>query len=1043
MFKKVVCGLVAVGLTLGNTASFAQVQTGAQAVRMTPRQAMYHYAKTGNLKGLQSLRSRGYSIDLNDAKGNSALCEATWRADKVAVASLLKAGANTNAQCMQKIPAQYKQAVGLNSAPTYASAGSTAGTGATASSAAGAAATGLSTGAMVGIGVGAAALIGGGIALAASGGGGSKSSSTPVPPVDLCANINCDQPNQRCEAGQCICDDGFKMFDGTCYATISCGAHGTQNKDSCVCEAGYAGADCSTCAADYILQNGVCYAKLSCPANASQQADSCVCDSGYDKYGTSECHETLTCDAHSHQQADSCVCNDGYVMQGGVCTFDSCPANQYQNGEECLACPANSTSVAGSTSISQCVCDAGYTKTPSGMCMNETADVAGYGYTFIAEPTSANGVYNIKDTGYKVFSNTKDLTYSYSGGGFPTYSENGKSVELQTIMRADTQGAQINNKGTITSSLDTNLISVRNGAVAVNYGTLRSTQKGTSETLITAAMYADRTSSLYNYGDIYMNRGIGMFVRGFWTQSDKDPNFKQASEVNVVNTKNISLNPDSNSALYGAVYGIFVDLARDPSYKKSVSINIENSGTITANGGIYLYDNDTIDPEEKFGKDVLPHELNISILNTGSITAETGSGIATFEVGSRFLDYGSHIEVVNGQCYDPVMGYVRECPYKDGQSSIKILDNNYATLDNIKMKVTNEGTITAAKQGISAPGTIVNKGTIKSSLAGIRAVQETTRIENYKDIIAATTGISAFGDKELEILNEGTIMAGNFDESVLEDNRANGILANAIKSIINKGQITSKGTGIDMNAISLLNSGTINAQEYGVKFSGTSFTNSGVIDSQTRGVSTVGDFFNTSTGKIYGRNGEGVLASGFVKNEGEIHGGTTGISIGGSSTEFSKLVNMGDIYATNTGLYAKHAIVENYGTITVSEAKGLGISIVDSGKVNFTNEKGGVIGLTSSGIGIRITAFNAEDVINIKNEGSINTTDGTAIKAYDVISAATVSIINNGDIASLKGRGIEGKYLKVKNEEKGFIRGTISQEVMQKLSATLSTIRSY
>ena len=422
----------------------------------------------------------------------------------------------------------------------------------------------------------------------------------------------------------------------------------------------------------------------------------------------------------------------------------------------------------------------------------------------------------------------------------------------------------------------------------------------------------------------------------------------------------------------------------------------------------------------------MPHELNISILNTGSITAETGSGIATFEVGSRFLDYGSHIEVVNGQCYDPVMGYVRECPYKDGQSSIKILDNNYATLDNIKMKVTNEGTITAAKQGISAPGTIVNKGTIKSSLAGIRAVQETTRIENYKDIIAATTGISAFGDKELEILNEGTIMAGNFDESVLEDNRANGILANAIKSIINKGQITSKGTGIDMNAISLLNSGTINAQEYGVKFSGTSFTNSGVIDSQTRGVSTVGDFFNTSTGKIYGRNGEGVLASGFVKNEGEIHGGTTGISIGGSSTEFSKLVNMGDIYATNTGLYAKHAIVENYGTITVSEAKGLGISIVDSGKVNFTNEKGGVIGLTSSGIGIRITAFNAEDVINIKNEGSINTTDGTAIKAYDVISAATVSIINNGDIASLKGRGIEGKYLKVKNEEKGFIRGTIS-----------------
>ena len=323
----------------------------------------------------------------------------------------------------------------------------------------------------------------------------------------------------------------------------------------------------------------------------------------------------------------------------------------------------------------------------------------------------------------------------------------------------------------------------------------------------------------------------------------------------------------------------------------------------------------------------MPHELNISILNTGTITAGTGSGIATSEVfaAGRFFDYGSHIEVVNGQCYDPVMGYVKQCSYKDGQSSIKILGNIHATLDNIKMKVTNEGTIVAGQYGIIAPGAIINKGSIKSSFAGIGAVKETTRIENYKDIIAADEGIRAYGAEELEIVNEGTITAGDFDEAV-EDSIARGIVTGAIKSIINKGQITSKETGIDTSALSLLNFGTINAQELGVDFSGITFTNTGVIDAQKTGVYTSGHFFNTSPGKIYGRSSYGVSARGSVRNDGEIHGGTTGVSITGSESNFAKLINTGDIYATNTGIYAKYAIVENYGTITVSDAEGTGIN---------------------------------------------------------------------------------------------------------------------
>ena len=131
------------------------------AYQMTPRQAFYYHAHEGNFSALQKLKQMGYFIDQSDNKGNSALCEAVWRQDRQAVDTLLRAGANQRATCMQKIPSSYKISVGLTQSnslmpPLSATTAST----------------GLSTTAIVGIGVGTAALIGGGIALATRGGGG-------------------------------------------------------------------------------------------------------------------------------------------------------------------------------------------------------------------------------------------------------------------------------------------------------------------------------------------------------------------------------------------------------------------------------------------------------------------------------------------------------------------------------------------------------------------------------------------------------------------------------------------------------------------------------------------------------------------------------------------------------------------------------------------------------------------------------------------------------------------------------------------------------
>ena len=89
-----------------------RTSTRTVSQRTSGRQMIYQYAQNGNLRGLKALQSRGYALDVYDANGNSALCEAVLRKDKRAAETLIAAGANQNAPCMQKIPVENKQAAG-------------------------------------------------------------------------------------------------------------------------------------------------------------------------------------------------------------------------------------------------------------------------------------------------------------------------------------------------------------------------------------------------------------------------------------------------------------------------------------------------------------------------------------------------------------------------------------------------------------------------------------------------------------------------------------------------------------------------------------------------------------------------------------------------------------------------------------------------------------------------------------------------------------------------------------------------------------------
>ena len=151
MFKKVLFYILLIGTC-----------TGPQYAKAVPapfrvRQAIYLYAKAGDIRALKALQARGISLEALDDKGNTALCEATWRKDRVAFQALRSAGANLGAACMNRIPVSYKTAMGLS--PATGTVAGTTGTGLAAATTAETA--GLSTAAMVGIGIGAVALVGG------------------------------------------------------------------------------------------------------------------------------------------------------------------------------------------------------------------------------------------------------------------------------------------------------------------------------------------------------------------------------------------------------------------------------------------------------------------------------------------------------------------------------------------------------------------------------------------------------------------------------------------------------------------------------------------------------------------------------------------------------------------------------------------------------------------------------------------------------------------------------------------------------------------
>merc|ERR1719409_515452 len=225
------------------------------------------------------------------------------------------------------------------------------------------------------------------------------------------ADCKCDPGHTGPDGGECSpCAIGtFKPASGpqacTQCPTNSLSPEGSTQLVSCKCNSGHTGPDggeCSACAIGTYKFNFGPQACMQCPTNSSSprasiQLTDCTCIAGYtgpdggacspcargeykDVTGSSEC---VACSANSDAPAGSdaisdCQCVAGYTgPDGGACT--ACAAGTFKpsaGSASCSnTCPANSISEPASDEISDCKCNAGYTRNEGGVC---TACGAGF-----------------------------------------------------------------------------------------------------------------------------------------------------------------------------------------------------------------------------------------------------------------------------------------------------------------------------------------------------------------------------------------------------------------------------------------------------------------------------------------------------------------------------------------------------------------------------------------------------------------------------------------------------------------------------------------
>lgn len=286
----------------------------SQAYNLSPIsfENLYSIAADGDLQGLKDVQRRGLNLDSPNMDGDTAVCVAIKRQDYLAYKTLIRAGAKSNPDCVERLPeyahknflANYNQKYAAPQTPTnWAKSG---------------------TAFVVGGGIAA-----GIVALASSGGGGGSSKSGSSHADDASNTANCDL--NPCAEG--------------CYENITCAAGYQCTQYESKCNLG-----CTKCE-----QKPECVNVPECTKGCYTNL---TCQSGYKCSKYNKCNGCEKCEKAPEETPDSSnsryckdfnsaknycnACNDGYTAVNGVCRLNApehCADYSFAS-EKCSACEA-------------------------------------------------------------------------------------------------------------------------------------------------------------------------------------------------------------------------------------------------------------------------------------------------------------------------------------------------------------------------------------------------------------------------------------------------------------------------------------------------------------------------------------------------------------------------------------------------------------------------------------------------------------------------------------------------------------------------------
>lgn len=974
----------------------------SQAYNLSPIsfENLYRIAADGDLQGLKDVQRRGLNLDSPNMDGDTAVCVAIKRQDYLAYKTLIRAGAKSNPDCVERLPeyahknflANYNQKYAAPQTPTnWAKSG---------------------TAFVVGGGIAA-----GIVALASSGGGGGSSKSGSSHADDASNTANCDL--NPCAEG--------------CYENITCAAGYQCTQYESKCNLG-----CTKCE-----QKPECVNVPECTKGCYTNL---TCQSGYKCSKYNKCNGCEKCEKAPEETPDSSnsryckdfnsaknycnACNDGYTAVNGVCRLNApehCADYSFAS-EKCSACEAGyklesdkrtctvDNGDSGDSGSSTACTAANYPLT-----VKPDADKANY------KSCSSNGTTRYKITscksGYSLSADKKSCVQNGGSGGDDT----GTCDETIYTFTECPEGA-VCGSCHIGLGYDYryNLSYCKVGYTLSEDGNSCLSQCDRTSFNLSAcpdgavcSICEDASGTYYKFDRCREN--LTEDANGNCTVASIE-----ATDNDVANDKELAVTPDNVAVNDSYIIGF----SNAPDH---LNANLYNAKTEDASISITI--TESTDLQSLKNKDIFGLATNGS--DSGNVINSYDKHTGTITIDNYYANYNTYgMRVANGIAYNTYNGY----------GKINLTSNGIYFLDDTDIEYNNG--IIAGMYGSTAKSTLYNAfsgigeitvstkagkayGMLGSTLinAYSRSIGNIT-VSSEKGYIAgmmnksSTTGFianaystttdgSAISHGTITINNPNNITAyGIYNSNALSSTIYNAYGHNAV------GKIIINGSGIGITSTGIVYNGANTGYGY-IEINSTSTDPIGQIigiqyydplnpsyNGHSNGtgeikITVAGQSQDSSTGNIYYHTVYGLDGS---INNGSLNGGkgiisitdtgnnnVTGIYGGGNFANSSVTINSnGDTSKTVIGMsnvrlksetqnedYATPEATDeanqNYGTIDVTTTNGAATYGIYAKNTNVLNDKNGKITINSAGVAAHGIYSNK----SIYNNGSITVRQGS------------------------------------------------------------------